>query len=679
VPASKTRLHSSKLKNKADHLCLSDPAVIELERTLIRKVESLEAAMMTPRAGTLWTDLATIGWACLLGVLCASALAEKRPRFEEAVQLTPDQAALVQKAIVQEKILIKAIQQRTPLVETYIQDTKPDAKLGEVPVADHYTLSRVDFGKGFFDKTYESREDASKKGWFKGSNAAISGLTKALGLDRRFTYSPTGFMQMMFLDPTGFDQQHYAFSFVRREFLGSVRTWVYNVHPTVSGMGRFYGRVWIEDKDGNVVRFKGTYTEPRSGDDFHYYFHFDSWRMNVQRGIWLPVAIYVEESSRDAGRQTGLKAQTLFWGYNLKLPTRDSESVSMTVADAEDKSDDTQGVSPLQASRQWLVQAENNVLDRLEQAGLLALPTPKGFESAVLDQIVTNLVVPNNIPLPAQVHCRIILTDTIEATTVGNTILISKGLIDTMPRNEATIASVIAMELAHITLGHHIETRYVFNDRMMFPDEASFRRVNMNHNDHDNQEAAQKAQEYMEASMYRDQMSTAGLFWEQLADRGQALKALNTPKLGDSLLKPDGTPWMATLAKRAPRINWDDLTQIPALPLGSWLNTDPWDDSVHELNARPYALLNPREKMPLEVTPVYYRLRRYDEEVVRLSPPVQPAPASAATSPASESKGTDESSRSAPSNEHPQLETPSPEGGSPGERPQPDNRPQLKH
>jgi hypothetical protein len=91
------------------------------------------------------------------------------------------------------------------------------------------------------------------------------------------------------------------------------------------------------------------------------------------------------------------------------------------------------------------------------------------------------------------------------------------------------------------------------------------------------------------------------------------LKAINTPKLGDSLLKPDGTPWMTALAKEAPRLNWDDLSQIPALPLGSWLKTDPWDDRVHQLNAKLYAPLNPRDKMPLEVTPVYYRLQRYDE------------------------------------------------------------------
>ena len=49
---------------------------------------------------------------------------------------------------------------------------------------------------------------------------------------------------------------------MRREFLGSVRTWVFDVHPKVTGMGRFYGRIWIEDQDGNVVRFNGTYTGP---------------------------------------------------------------------------------------------------------------------------------------------------------------------------------------------------------------------------------------------------------------------------------------------------------------------------------------------------------------------------------------------------------------------------------
>jgi hypothetical protein len=548
----------------------------------------------------------------MITLLAPATYAKKEPKYEQGHALTPDQASLVQKAIVREKVLIKNIQQRTPLVETYIQNTRPDVKLYQVPVEDFYMLSRVDFGKGFFDKTYEPRGEA-RHGFFKGSLSAISDITKMLRLDTHFVYNPLGFTQMMFLDPSGFDTQHYAFSFVRREFLGTVRTWVYDVHPKVNGMGRFYGRMWVEDTDGNIVRFNGTYTAPRSEDDARYYFHFDSWRMNVQPGIWLPVAVYVEETERIEGsKSVGLKAQTHFWGYSLKLPTRESEKVSVKVDDAVDRSDDSQDMSPLQATRAWVTQAEDNVIDRLVEAGLVAPLNADGYETKVLDQIVVNLAVPNNLAFTDPVHCRVLLTDTVEATTVGNTILISKGLVDTLPSEEA-IASVVAMELAHIALGHHIDTRYAFNDRLLFPDTSTFQKIDMYHSDVDNAAAVKQAMAYLQASMYKDKMASAGLYWEQLADRARVMKALNTPKLGDSLLRADGTPWMADLAHSAPKLNWDDLAQIPALPLGSWLKTDPWDDKVHMLNAKRYAPMNARDKMPLEVTPVFFKLQRYDE------------------------------------------------------------------
>jgi len=559
----------------------------------------------------------------LLGV--TGAYAKKQPKYEMGHQLTPEQAALVEKAVGREKVLIRYIQQRTPLVETYIQNTKPDLKLYQVPIQDEYMLSRIDFGKGFFDKAYTPRTPASKHGFFKGSLSAMGGLSKALGLDRHVTTNPLGFTEMMFLDPHSFDTQHYVFSFVRHEFLGSVRTWVYDVHPAgkVNDSGRFLGRVWIEDQDGNIVRFNGTFTHPNQEDSSKLFFHFDSWRMNVQPGIWLPVAVYVEETERIEGNKSvGLKAQTHFWGYSLKLPTRESENVSVKVDDAVDKSDDSQDVAPLQATRAWVTQAENNVIDRLVEAGLVAPLNADGYETTVLDQIVVNLAVPNNLAFTDPVHCRVMLSTTIETTTVGNTILISKGLIDSLP-NEEAIASVVAMELAHIVMGHHIDTRYAFNDRLLFPDESTFQRIDMYHSDHDNAEAVKQAQVYLQASMYKDRLPTAALYWTQLAERGKVLKALNTPKLGDSLLKSDGTPWMAELAKSAPKINWDDLAQTPALPLGSWLKTDPWDDKVHMLNAKRYAPMNPRDKMPLEVTPIYYKLQRYDTS--KVGQPAAPA------------------------------------------------------
>src|SRR5579863_8544329 len=145
----------------------------------------------------------------LIALSATCVYAKKQPKYETVHQLTAEQQGLVLKAIGREKVLIKNIQQRTPLVETYIQDTRPDVKLYQIPVADQYMLSRIDFGKGFFDKSYQPRS-TKQKGWFKGSLASISGLTKALGLDTKFTYNPLGFTEMMFLDPTGFDQQHYV-------------------------------------------------------------------------------------------------------------------------------------------------------------------------------------------------------------------------------------------------------------------------------------------------------------------------------------------------------------------------------------------------------------------------------------------------------------------------------------
>jgi hypothetical protein len=97
---------------------------------------------------------------------------------------------------------------------------------------------------------------------------------------------------------------------------------------------------------------------------------------------------------------------------------------------------------------------------------------------------------------------------------------------------------------------------------------------------------------------------------------------------------------MGELAKMSPKLNWDDLTQMAALPLGSWIKTDPWDDKVHQLNAKIYAPMNARDKMPFEVTPIFYKLQRYD--VAKMEAPAAPiaVPAGPAA-PATPAAGTE--------------------------------------
>jgi Peptidase family M48 len=557
----------------------------------------------------------------LLCFAVGSAEAKKEARFEPTTPLTAEQSALVQKAVAREKITIKEIQKRTPLVETYIQNMRPDPKLYAVPVSDQYLLSRVDFGRTFVDKSYEG--DRQDKGLLKGSMKAITGLSKAFKLE----YVSTGFMQMMFVDPVAFDQQHYDFTFVRRDFLGSVRTVVFDVHPKAGlGAGRFSGRIWIEDQDGNIVRFNGTYTG-NSEDESPRYFHFDSWRMNLQPDVWLPVAVYAEETQRsESEKAIGFRAQTHFWGYSLKLPTHDSDNASIKIDDVTDKSDQSSDVSPLQAQRAWISQAEENVLDRLVQAGLLA--PPSDFDK-ILETVTNNVVIGNKLALTENIKCRVVLTAPLESLAVGNTILLSKGLIDVLPYEE-DLAAVLSFELAHIVLGHHIDTRYAFNDRLLFPDEATFQRINMQHSDADDSEAAKKAMELLNNSVYKDKLPNAGLFFEQLQARAKELTALNTPRLGDGLMRPDGTPWLSELMKGAPKLDPDKLDQIAALPLGSHLKTDPWDDRVIQLTVKPVPLLNARDKMPLELTPIILKLSRYTPPTAPSAQPAAPTTGTAA-------------------------------------------------
>src|SRR5487761_536821 len=74
------------------------------------------------------------------GTVASAAAAEpQQPR-------TMDQ--VIDRVITNENRLNQQIRQYSPLVETYIQNLKPDKELGYVPAGDKYFLGRADFSKG---------------------------------------------------------------------------------------------------------------------------------------------------------------------------------------------------------------------------------------------------------------------------------------------------------------------------------------------------------------------------------------------------------------------------------------------------------------------------------------------------------------------------------------------------
>src|SRR5579871_5586905 len=330
-------------------------------------------------------------------------LVGKKKKTEDVLparKLTPAQSALIDKAIAREKVVVKTVKERAPLVETYIQNMKPDPVLGQVPESDEHHLARVEFNKIIGDQTYQVNKSTSqgtsnngKLGFFKNSLSYITGLGGSLHLN----FNEAGFVQMILMDSNDFDKQHYAFGYVRNDFLGNTPTAVFDVTPASGkkATGRFFGRIWVETRNGNVVRFNGNFAGQEN--DYKEFYHFDSWRTNVQPDLWLPTSFYVEESDpKSVSRTLKFKAINHIWGYVLKVPAKETENTSLDVVGATDVSNDAQDVGPLGAQRAWVQQAEDNIVDRLFQAGLLDAPSE--FDKT-LEALAGNILAYNNITL----------------------------------------------------------------------------------------------------------------------------------------------------------------------------------------------------------------------------------------------------------------------------------------
>jgi hypothetical protein len=553
-------------------------------------------------------------------------------------KLTPGQNALIDKAILREKEVIKVVKERAPLVETYIQNMKPDPVLLQVPESDQHFLARVDFGKVINDDQYKDNKGnfegkKSKFAFFKDSFGALGGISSSL----RLTFHESGFVQMILMDSNGFDREHYSFTFIRNDFLGNIPTAVFDVQP-ISGKreyGRFFGRIWVETREGNVVRFNGDFAG--SIETMKEFYHFDSWRTNVQPGLWLPTSFYVEESDPRSSESTlKFKAINYVWGYVLKVPDTNAENTSMDIVNAQDVSNDAPDVSPLGAQREWQQQAEDNVIERLFQAGLL--DAPSDFDKT-LEALANNILVYNNIQVSRPIRVRTLLTEPLESLAVGNTIIVSKSLIDTTSvlttdgaQQMGDLNAILAFQLAHIILDHRLDTKYAFSDRLLFPSTSVFQRIPMHHTDADNEAAAKKAMELLNAKELANSPQYFGLYLQQLQTRLKGLSALNTPMIGDALIKSDKDPtfWMQAMVAKGTKLDMKDLKQQAAMPLASFLRFDPWTDQVIKMNFSFEPIINERDKMPFEVEPVYLKLAYYTTP----APPAAPAPAPAATVPA---------------------------------------------
>jgi hypothetical protein len=506
---------------------------------------------------------------------------------------------LIDNVVRNERDLVETLRGYRPLLETYLQELAAPEDPDALPVRDHYMIGQLDLSEGvnhisFFESKGFRPPDKKRKLLFLPKKHEGS------------YFIAEGFAQMVLPDAYRFDRETYRFQYVRREFLGQVRSFVFDVAPhDETQPGRFVGRIWVEDRRHHIIRFNGTYTQSRSTGLF---FHFDSWRVNVAPDLWTPAYVYVEDADLlgPRGENVRFKGQTRIWGYNRK-PLHQLEELTEILIASQEAVEDESGLSdatPLESQREWMRQAEENIIHRLERSGLLAPPSEV---DKVLNTVVGNLMAGSEVRLP--VRCRVLLTTPLETFSLGESIVISRGLIDVLP-DEASLAMVLSDELAHILLGHRTDTMFAFSDQTMFDDPQILERLRLARRPEEMGAASQKAVELLSRSPYKDDLANAGLFLKALASRAPALTNLIQANLGNQLASGGHLLRLAGLAEQAPELQEEKMEQIAALPLGSRIKLDPWSNGLTLIQTKPVALLSARDKMPFEITPFSPQLVR---------------------------------------------------------------------
>ncbi|MBI2189805.1 MAG: M48 family metalloprotease [Acidobacteria bacterium] len=510
----------------------------------------------------------------------------------------------IERLMTAEAALMDRLGNYHPVVEIYLQSLLPDPQIGAVPTRDDYFLGQFDGRDG---PTATPLSPA--RGWFRPAGL----MNRPFGFD----YVPSGFAATTVPDLRVFDRERYEFKFVRREFLDEVRCAVFEVWPKNRDAIGFKGRIWVEDRDFTIVRFNGISREADGALSRFFRrklsFHLDSWRVNVQPGVWLPGYVYFEEtdfeSRKPMPRQVPkLRGQMRLWGYELTDATAPSAFSAIEIgAGIRDSSEPVRQISPVLSQRSWERQAEDNVLERLTNAGLLAPPGPV---NAVLETVLNNLQITNELAYDPPLRARVLLTTPLESFLVGRTVVLSRGLIDVLP-DEASLAMVLAHELSHVALGHLlIDTKFAFADRLMIPDSEVLSLLRLQRTPQEEMDADAKTIELLGRSPYQDKLANAGLFLQAVVAHAKPLKNLIQPHTGDYVV--DGEHALAALIQNAPTLEPAKLDQVAVLPLGARLVLDPWSNRLDLIRTPAVPLSWAREKLPLAITPMTPVLRYAD-------------------------------------------------------------------
>ncbi len=334
-----------------------------------------------------------------------------------------------------EQELLEQLKQYSPIFETYIQSLWPDTA-DQIPLSDAQFLGRLHF------------DDLIRSGGTQPATVLLGAQRSEARLlvdnGQQWGISETGFLEMLLLDTDAFDADTYRLSFLNTVVLEGIDCLVFDVSPMKDALGRFKGTIWVEAKGLHIIRARGTFQAPRVswrkrlnplGSYVGLMFHFDTWRREISPGIWVPAYVVVDDNipwkaiGGDGSTDIHYKAVTLLWDYAY-IGSFESQRANRVLG--RDPSTEEQMIG-------------------LVADGLVA---PNGDIESSMDALIDGISQSTNVHLP-KASVRILLTTNIELFHIGNTILISRGLLEAIA-DESELAALLTHELAHLASDHEV-------------------------------------------------------------------------------------------------------------------------------------------------------------------------------------------------------------------------------
>jgi hypothetical protein len=534
---------------------------------------------------------------CLMLVLGLAAASQLRAQSEQArpgdLPTDPNVIARLNRA---EGFLQSQLEDANLIVEGVIQRLAPSGKAGYNPSHDYYYLGRF-IGK---DRVIEDLLKYSR------TSSDVPPGSQIL----------EGILDVMVPDWDQLREDRYEYQFVELTLLGEMLCAVYDVQPRSPAEG-FKGRIYVEERSWNIVRFTGVNSHADAMfaglRDKNSTFHIDSWRMNIGKDRFVPALAYLEEVPDDGAQGSPLVAgQFRFWGYDQQRVQRRRESVTTKIVAAGVLIDGrTGGTPPHEAQRRFEKQAEENILDRLSKAKLLA---PPGEVDGMCQQVINSLLASNHQLLGEPVQCRLLLTSRLEAFIVNNTIVVSRGFIDVLP-DWSPLAFVLAHQLAHNILGHKtVDTKFAFADVLRIPDAELIGRLQVRHTEEEESEADLIAMKILKKSVYNARIPQAALFMDSLRYHASGVSSLLEPDFGEHIMDSKRKVRNDPSSRPAEVYDPENTGQLSALPLGSWLIVNPGTGGVEfsQLSLPPE--LKARERGDFTVKAFMPRLQYFVEK-----------------------------------------------------------------